>query len=336
MAFIQKLQGPVTNVTPATGPGLQGGGDASLRKLQFTAFGTQCELQYVCMDATAAAAFEQDALNWACGFQAKYSRFVPESIISQINAAAGKDWVAIDADTESLFQLCDSLHFLTKGMLDPTTLPITRLWDVKSTNPRIPTESEVKSTLRLVGWPKVKRAKGRIFLPETGMALDLGGFGKEYAVDAVAEIAKHHGLTNVLVDFGHDLRCFGRPPHGNFWHVGLEDPNQPGSAWAGVAISNCGMASSGNYVRCFIRDGKRYGHIVDPRTGYPVNNDTLATYVIGGSCLEAGILSTSCYILGAVEGIALINATYGVEGCIFTQRERLYSQQFYKYLVKSA
>lgn len=306
---------------------------AALRRLSFYAMGTQCEVQYLAESDAQAAGFEADARNWTLAFEAKYSRFREDSLISRINAAAGKEWVSIDAEAEALLALCDGLYFLTKGVLDPTSLPVTKLWDYRQTNPRVPTETEINDAKRLCGWPKVKREPGKIFLPKEGMALDLGGFGKEWAVDQVAAIATHHGLRDFMVDFGHDLHARGKPPHGSFWHVGLEDPANPGTAWAGVGLSGHGMASSGNYLRYLTLNGKRYGHIVDPRTGYPTQNECLAVYVIAGSCLEAGVLSTSALILGAREGIELISGTFGAEGCIVTPRERFYSKGFQNYTV---
>lgn len=328
MAFHQSI-GVVNRATAK----VAGSGDVALRKLSFRAMGTVCEVQFVAESEEQAVTFAEAAKGWTLAFEAKYSRFRADSLISEINRAAGKEWVAIDAEAEGLFALCDGLYFLTKGVLDPTALAVARLWDVKQEHPRIPSDAEIAAAKRLCGWPSVRREAGRIFLPREGMALDLGGFGKEWAVDQVAALAVQHGLKNFLVDFGHDLSAYGQPPHGGFWHVGLEDPEKPGTAWAGVGLRGQGMASSGNYLRCFVLNGKRYGHIVDPRTGYPAQNECQAVYVIAGSCLEAGILSTSALILGPHEGIELIRCTFGAEGCIVTPRERLYTHGFHQYLV---
>lgn len=151
-------------------------------------------------------------MGWVQAFEAKYSRFRPDSLVSRINAAAGREWVAVDADMEQLLQLCQTLHALTRGVLDPTALPLLRLWNYKVAHPVLPRPEEIAAARRLVGWTKVQRAPGRVFLPEPGMALDFGGFGKEYAVDIVAQLALEHGIADVLVDFGHDLRALGRPP----------------------------------------------------------------------------------------------------------------------------
>jgi len=253
-------------------PAMAGGSNRALRRLDFFALGTKCMVQFAAEDQAQARAFERSAVEWVQAFEAKYSRFRPDSLVSRINQAAGREWVEVDDDMERLLKLCDTLNFLTQGVLDPTALPLIRLWDYKAAHPVVPEAAQIAAAQRLVGWTKVQRAPGRIFLPEPGMAIDFGGFGKEYAVDIVAQIAVNLGIRDVLVDFGHDLRALGHPPGCTCWHVGLEDPKQPGTPAGSIGVSGKGVASSGDYLRCFVVNGRRYGHIIDPRTGWPVAN----------------------------------------------------------------
>ena len=153
------------------------------------------------------------------------------------------------------------------------------------------------------------------------MALDFGGFGKEYAVDIVSLIGKEHGITASLVDFGHDIRASGAPPGRPAWHIGLEDPQKPGTIWSSIALTGRSVASSGDYVRSFTVNGRRYGHIIDPRTGGPSPRLTQAT-VIADTCLQAGMLSTSAFIAGVDMGLELIRSCPGAEGIILTEKER--------------
>ena len=304
-----------------------------MRRLAFHAMGTRCEIQYVAPDGDAqATAFERAAVAWVTAFEARYSRFRPDSLVSRINAAAGRAWVEVDAEMETVLQLCETLFVMTRGILDPTALPLLRLWDYKSPNPRVPAEGEIAAARALVGWRKVQRAPGKVFLPEAGMALDFGGFGKEYAVDMVAQLAVGRGLTAVLVDFGHDLRAIGAPPGRPAWHVGIEDPMQPGRANASMGLTGRGVASSGDYLRCFRIGGKRYGHIVDPRTGWPVANGCMQATVVAPSCLQAGVLSTTAFVLGVPEGIDFIQACPGAEGLIVTERARAQTRGFFNYV----
>lgn len=166
------------------------------------------------------------------------------------------------------------------------------------------------------------------------MALDFGGWGKEYAVDVVAEIARQHQISSALVDFGHDLRAIGSAPDKPGWHIGLEDPARPGDAcWGSMAIRDRGVASSGDYRRGFTCNGVRYGHIVDPRTGRPVAHGTRQVTVVAPSCVQAGVLSTTAFILPPAEGIRFIQDSMGAEGCILTADSRHQTRGFFNYVV---
>jgi len=267
------------------------------------------------------------------GFEAKFSRFRSDSLVSRINAAAGREWVPVDEETEALFRLCDTLHFMTQGVLDPTTLPLLRLWDYRTENPRLPTDEEVDTARKKIGWKKVQRSPGKVFLPEPGMALDLGGFGKEYAVDIAAQIAIEQGITSALIDFGHDLRAVGTPPDRPAWHIGLEDPHKPGTTSGSIAVIGKGVASSGDYIRRLVVEGRRYGHIIDPRSGRPVANGCLQATVVTGSCLQAGALSTTAFVLGAAKGIEFIQSFPGAEGLIVTEHARAQTRGFFQHVV---
>jgi thiamine biosynthesis lipoprotein len=321
----QRTPPPVPSALPASVP---------LRKLTFPALGTRCEVQYAASGGDPQAmAFERAAQSWVEAFEAKYSRFRPDSLVSRINAAAGRDWVEVDAEMEGLMKLCDTLHFMTQGILDPTALPLIRLWNYKTDTPRVPSANEIEAARRLVGWKKVQRMPGKVFLPETGMGLDFGGFGKEYAVDITAQIAADHGILNALVDFGHDLRAVGAPPGRPAWHIGLEDPKNPGASSGSMAIVGKGVASSGDYIRGFVIEGKRYGHIIDPRTGWPVSNGCLQATVVTSSCLQAGVLSTTAFVLGVPRGIELIQGCPGAEGLLVMEKARAQTRGFFNYVV---
>ena len=308
------------------------GANLPLRKIAFRAMATQCEIQYTAPGGDAQASkFAAAAEGWVHAFEAKYSRFQPTSLVSRINDAAGKELVAIDPETEGLLKMCDTLVFMTRGILDPTALPLIRIWNWKATPPVIPTAAEIAAALKLVGWSKVQRQPGRVFLP-AGMALDFGGFGKEYAVDIVSLIAKDHGILDSLVDFGHDLRAVGAPPGRPAWHIGLEDPKVPGTIWASIGLSGKSIASSGDYIRSFTIGGKRYGHIIDPRTGWPVANGCMQATVIADTCLQAGMLSTAAFVAGIEKGLEMIRSCPGAEGIILTDKEKAQSRGFYNYV----
>jgi thiamine biosynthesis lipoprotein len=270
-------------------------------------------------------------LGWLAAFEAKYSRFLPDSWISVLNASAGGAAVASDPEIDRILALCHEMHFLTRGVFDPTTLPLIRLWDWRRA--KIPTDAEIEGARQCVGWRKVQRRPGSVRLSEPGMCLDLGGMGKEYAVDQVALLARQCGLTGALVDFGADIRVMGLPADGRpGWHLGLEDPDQPGRAWCGLAVREAAVATSGDYHRGFDAAGKRWGHILDPRTGRPVQNGCRAVHVLAPSCTLAGMLSTAALVLGPEEGLRLIESQAGAEGLLHGPQSKLSSRRFYEHV----
>jgi thiamine biosynthesis lipoprotein len=305
-----------------------------LTALTFFAMGTRCRVLVGEALRGEAEAYGEHLLAAVADFEAKFSRFLDGSLISRINAAAGQHWVEVDEEADRLFGLCADLVFFTRGAFDPTALPLIRLWNWKRNPPVVPEDQAIAAARERVGWNKVQRRRGAIFLPQAGMCLDLGGVGKEYAVDLAVALAAQHGLANVLVDFGQDIRARGRPPGRPAWHVGLENPKQPGSCWASVAVTDQAVASSGDYLRHFVHQGRRYGHIIDPRTGYPVHNDCRAVSVVAPACTTAGILTTTAFILGPQDGFNLINSHYGASGAIVTDQGNLITPRFYEHLVQ--
>jgi len=306
--------------------------EGNLHKLEFRAMSTPCRVNFHGVTAADAKEIQQDVVQWVAQFEARYSRFIPDSLISRINAAAGDHWVEIDPQTELILNLCQELYFFTRGAFDPTALPLIRLWNWKENPPVLPAADDLVAARELVGWNKVQRRPGEIFLPVKGMCLDLGGIGKEYAVDCVMNMIVRRGVHHVLVDFGQDVRVLGHAPEKAHWLIGLEDAALPGKCWAGVAVTNHAVATSGDYMRFFRINGRRYGHIIDPRTGYPALNDVRAASIIAPSCTIAGLLATSACILGAKEALDLIEMHPGAAGAITTETTKLYSRKFHEYI----
>ncbi|HEY6166769.1 MAG TPA: FAD:protein FMN transferase, partial [Verrucomicrobiae bacterium] len=155
--------------------------------LTFHAMGTACRIHFAAGPALAEQ-FAAAALQWVADFETRYSRFLPESLTCEISRQSGKSWVNIDPETERLLACCHEAHFLTRGVFDPTALPLIQLWNWKADPPVIPDDAAIEGAMKKVGWRKVQRAPGKVFLPEPGMSLDFGGIGKEYAVDQVVRL----------------------------------------------------------------------------------------------------------------------------------------------------
>ncbi len=310
---------------------LQKSGD--WQELTFAAMGSPCRVRLAA--PVSAKALPDSILQWVARFEGRYSRFIADSLVSRITAAAGREWVETDPETDALLSMCHEAHFITRGVFDATALPLIQLWNWKAAPAVVPDDKAIEEAKKKVGWRRVQRAPGKFFLPEPGMALDFGGIGKEYAVDQVAQLALREGATSVLVDFGHDVCALGPAPDKKpAWHIGLEDPKQPGKTWTGVAVNNQAVATSGDYVRFFTHAGKRYGHILDVRTGRPVSNGCLSVSVIAPTCTMAGLLSTTAFVLGPVEGLKLLEATFQAVGSIISENGTVTTRRFYEFATR--
>jgi len=307
-----------------------------VRQFGFKALGTNCSVKLRCEDDRTALQFAADALKWLGDFEAKFSRYRPISAISKINDAAGDGWISIDDEMEHMLRLADDLHQRTDGILDATMLPLQQIWNWKTVHEKLPDKQAIKAALSLTGWEKVERKPGAVRLPITGMGLDFGGFGKEYAVDFLKRMAQQRGIKDVLIDLGRDIATLGGNGKHPFWHVGIEDGLKPGHCWGGLAVSGQAVSTSGDAARHFIHEGKRYGHILDPRNGWPVSNGVRSVTVIANSCLEAGVYSTAVFVLGVKHGLHLATLARGVEVCLQTETGIEGTRSFGKHLVQAA
>jgi len=302
---------------------------AGLFKLRFKALGTNCLVQFRAPEIEAARSYRTAALAWIKDFEATWSRFLPDSLLCRINAAAGKEAIALTPKQDEIIKLCAHTYEVSGGVLDPTSLPLTQLWD----QGRIPAEKKVRQTLELVSWPEVQFQAGEIFLPHEGMALEIGGFGKEYAADQLIALAKHHGVTSALVDLGRDVATLGSPPESDYWIVGVENARELDAPVHRLALSGQALATSGNGRRFREIEGRKFGHIIDSRTGYPVENDILTASCLASDCLTAGLFSTTACVVGAEEGMSRIESRLHLEGLLQTSGITLYSHKIHHTLI---
>lgn len=303
------------------------------RQRAFPGLGTTNELLYRAVSAGRARAFEAAAVEWIRRFEARFSRFRPDSLIGRINAAAGGAAVETDAEADELFALCDWFHWRTGGLFDPTSGPLVELWDYRRAEARPPSEVELEAARARVGWKRVERSAGRIRLPVAGMRIDLGGIGKEYAVDRLVKLAGEHGIVDVAVSLGRDIRVAGSPPEGGAWRIGMEHPGEPDRCWGGVALEDSALCCSGDYRRYFKHGGRRYGHLLDPRTGRPAENGCRAIWVVAPSCTEAGALATAAFIAGPEEGAAMVEASHHAAACFWTDRGIMKTRRFERHVI---
>ncbi len=228
--------------------------------------------------------------------ESKYSRYRADSVLSRVNAAAGSGVpVAVDEETDHLLGFAAQLHEASGGLFDITSGVLRRAWDFRATHP--PEASAIESILALIGWQHVIRTPGKVALPVAGMELDLGGIGKEYAADRAGTLLREAGFGHGYVNLGGDIRLLGPMCDGSPWLLGIAHPRVAGEVAAEVRLSDGALATSGDYERYIDHDGRRYCHVLDPRTGWPVH-DWQSVSVIAPACLAAGALTTIAMLMG--------------------------------------
>lgn len=262
---------------------------------KFTAMGGENEI--LIQEEDEALAMESLALvrQEVLRIEKKYSRYLPDSVVSLINNSAGKNSIELDPETASLINYASACSLQSDGLFDITSGALRRVWKFREN--KLPDPKQVKEILPLVGWSKIKWANPTLNLPLEGMELDFGGIGKEYAVDRAAFILEERGLKNYLVNLSGDIRVSGSSASGQPWSVGITDPRDGVGILGIVSLTSGAVATSGDYERVIEICGKRYSHILNPLTGWPAYGLQSVT-VMADSCLIAGSITTTAMLLG--------------------------------------
>lgn len=257
--------------------------------------GSPCELLCETDDPRLAKRLADFARNEARRVDRKYSRYQPGSVVNAMHARHGKRY-HVDDETARLLDFGAALWRLSDGAFDLTSGVLRYAWSFDQGTARAD-PSRIPELLKRIGWGRVGWQPADIILPD-GMEIDFGGIGKEYAVDRVADWASAQSNCPVLVNFGGDLRCVGAPPASGAWHVGIESIENFGKATKRIELKSGALATSGDARRHIEIDGKRYGHIFDARTGWPVEGAPRSITVAAPTCSQAGSYSTLAMLQG--------------------------------------
>ena len=269
-------------------------GDA-LAAAQFQAMACPCEVLVATPSIDVAKRIGQLVADEAWRIERKYSRYREDSITTALNRSAGAP-VPIDEETRGLLQFAAQCHRLSGGAFDITSGVLRRAWKFDGSG-TIPSTELIQELRTRIGFEKLEFTEASVAVP-SGMELDFGGIGKEYAVDRALSLAVTGFDGAVLVNFGGDLAA-NRPPADAPWKVGVERPDTDGEARLLLDFERGGLATSGDTHRRFEHDGVRYSHILDVRTGWPVRDAPRSVTVAAASCVEAGLLATLAMLHGA-------------------------------------
>ncbi len=270
-------------------------GTSDVVRREFTTMGTHLSIT-AHPDSSQARQAITEAYREAERLNRKYSTHREDSLVSEIKNQAPEP---VEVDEEFIFLLEKARDFweATGGKFDITVGPLVELWGFYRQEESIPSPEEINDAKNQVGLDQVKLMDERVRLASEEMRLDFGAFVKGYAADRMAEVLREGGVENFLVNLGGNIYAGGESPDQKPWTIGLRDPRQSGEINGVIEISDAGVATSGDYERMFVHEGKRYAHIIDPITGRPVEG-TAAVTTVASDALTADLFSTSLFLTG--------------------------------------
>ncbi len=254
------------------------------------------------------------------------SSWIPGSQTTWINQAAGKEPVHVDQAMYQLISRCLRISTLTGGAFDPTYAGMLPLWRFDGTMQQLPDSQLVAATARLVDYRKIllNPADQTVFLADSGMKIGFGGIGKGYAADRAKTIMQDLGALSGVVNAGGDLVCWGTGPDGTPWQISIADPVHPDRIIATIPVKDMAVVTSGNYERYADIDGQRYSHILDPRTGWPLQGlKSVTVFAPIGEFADG--LATALFVLREEQGMNLVEDLQGVECLMITEDLRILS-----------
>jgi len=239
----------------------------------------------------------------------RMSAFKAESDVSKLSQSAGHSFVTIHKDTFELLYRANEISRLSGGAFDITIRPLVELWEIGKKGDFVPYSSEISERKKLVNYKDLLLDKKSCsaFLQNQRQAVDLGGIAKGYAADEAKRILAENGVENAIINFGGNIVTLGTHPNGRPWEIGIQNPLAPTGVYLGsLSVVNQTVVTSGSNEQFFIKDGVRYHHIIDPRTGSPAQSDLLSVTAVCSSSVDADALTTALFILGPDEGLKLL------------------------------
>jgi len=265
--------------------------------LSFYAMASPCEVLVDCESQTHALQLGKIAAAEAWRIEDKYSRYQTNSVCGQLNLHAGKS-CTIDQETYSLLKFADQCYQMSDGLFDITSGVLRKVWQFDGSD-NVPSQAQIQALLPFIGWQKTSLT-AQSFYMEKGMEVDFGGLGKEYAVDRALQLINEQTAAPVLINFGGDLAVNKARTDKNHqaWQVGIDHPSFTQDKHVLVAMTTGAIATSGDANRFLLKEGQRYSHILNVKTGWPVENPPSAITVAAPQCIQAGFLSTLALLQG--------------------------------------
>lgn len=257
-------------------------------------------------------------------YDTMFSTTNTDSELYKLNHANGQPFT-VSSETANLIQ--EGIHYseLSGGAFDFTIEPVSALWDFKADKPTVPSSDAIAQAVSHVDYTKVDIQDNTVTLEDPEAGIDLGAIAKGYIADQVKTYLKKQGIKHAIINLGGNVDVIGTKPDGSKYNIGIQKPfDESGEAITSVQLKDQTVVTSGIYERYFKKNGKLYHHILDPRTGYPCENNLYSVSIITDSSTKADALSTTCFLLGYEKGMELIQSMDGVEAIFITDDEKVH------------
>lgn len=278
--------------------------------------GSPFEITVVAKDSLEGEQFSNLAIAEVKRIENLISDWIPTSQISKINQNAGISPVKVDKEVYELVERANKISKLTSGAFDISYASMDKIWKFDGSMKEMPSEEAIKKSVEKVGYQNIilNPKDTTIFLRKTGMKLGLGGIGQGYIADKIKVLLQKNGCNSGLVNVSGDINTWGKQPNGNLWTVGIVNPLNKNKVFATFPLDDSAVETSGSYEKYVTFNGKRYSHIIDPRTGYPATG-IISVSVFAKQTEIADALATGIFVLGVEVGLDLVNQLKGI-GCI--------------------
>ncbi|MEA4936873.1 MAG: FAD:protein FMN transferase [Paludibacter sp.] len=275
-------------------------------------------------------------------FELSLSTFNPNSVISRINR--NDESVRTDEYFESMYKEARKVSENSEGAFDITVAPLVNAWGFGFGDQKRKAIPDVKKMLDYIGYEKIKLENNKIIKSDKRIMLDASAIAKGQSSDVIGKLLESNGCENYMIEIGGEVACKGVNPSGKKWQIGIDKPidspfDNDDELQTIVAISGVGLATSGNYRQFYYKDGKKYAHTINPKTGYPVDHNLLSATVIAPTCMQADAYATAFMVLGVKNSLALCKKIPGMECYLIYVDDKgnnkvAYSDGFKKYLAE--
>lgn len=272
-----------------------------LKSFYFSAMGSPCEVHAYASSASLAGQVAREVEEEVKRLERRYSRYRADSVVTAINSVASVGGeLTVDEETAGLLDYAFACHRKSSGLFDITSGLFRQVWNFSGAS--IPYPHDIDRLLPFVGMDKLLWDPPLLGFEVSGMEIDLGGIVKEYAADCAKEICSDFDIGHALIDLGGDIRVVGPHPGGSPWRIGIRNPRDPDVALKTIDLTKGALASSGDYERFLEVDGKRYCHLINPQTGWPVQG-------LAG----VSVVAESCLVAGSIASIAMLKQFDGID-----------------------